>query len=52
MKCYQRMFVATISFTPVDDLQISGKNSVRLLLYRRPNHGQSIHHTQGPQGQF
>ena len=28
------MFVVTISFTPVDDLQTTGKNSVRLLLYR------------------
>ena len=28
------MFVVTISFTPVGDLQTTGKNSVRLLLYR------------------
>ena len=28
------MFVVTISFTLVDDLQTTGKNSVGLLLYR------------------
>ena len=28
------MFVVTISFTPVDDLQTTEKNLVRLLLYR------------------
>ena len=28
------MFVVTISFTPVDDLETTGKNSVRLLLHR------------------